>query len=394
MARVLRRVARPAAAFALALAASPGLAACSNSQGQGTTSSGFADALATQVQLYRSDMPQGWSSGSTGLTSQPALPDVNEVDSALAECMSIPNPWSLSHAELKSKVFHDPNDKEVASVVTEVDDSTANAESRMAALTNSSYPQCMSLVDGSYLRRILGPLLKENPGAELGPVAVQVTVNATSSGVRSTTMSTAFQVADGSHGSVSVIGQTMTLQEGPVVSRVGIELDYTDSESPPAFPALLLKQLVNVITTRLSERVALPNSDAFGGGTVIDPVDNMPGNNDGYAIQNARCIVNKSNTTVLATGTFAGTQGMPLPVLPAGTTYNVTVAAFDGPDTVDGVSASNQQTGYINHGGQWSVEVPLQPGAPPTLCSYSIGTYITPPLATVAPPVPIPPSLN
>ncbi len=396
VARNLGRPALAAAVGALAFTASLGLASCSNGQDPVAGTSSPPGAIASAVQLNSSDLPLGWTAKSVGVTSQPGTPDSDQFNNALAGCMGISNPWSVPPlAEVKSKVFHDPTGITTVSVITQVDESSANAESRMAAIANQSYPECMSHGYETLFRALFKPLFKKYPQAELGPVAVQVAANPTSSGVRSITVSMALEIADDGDQVAAFTAQSIILQKGPVISRLGVGLESEGSEAPPSFSASLLEQLDDLVTTRLSEQVAMPSDDEYRDGEVL-MVENSPGVADDYALRNVSCTVNKSDTMVEATGTFAGTNGRPLPALPTDMTYNVSVGVFDGqPDSdgqikVDGVSASNEQTAYMNRSGRWSVDVRLSPNAEPRSCMYSVGTYgVTPPSIPITPPLPI-----
>jgi len=138
-----------------------------------------------------------------------------------------------------------------------------------------------------------------------------------------------------------------------------------------------------------------PSSTTHGApttGTRDLSVEGAPNDGLDYAIQNPSCTVNSSDTMVIATGTFAGTSGSPVPTLAPDRTYNVNIGVFDAHGNVLGTSASNEGTDYIDNGGRWSVQVKLFSGFAPTFCMYSIGTYGLGPPAGTAPQVP--PALN
>jgi hypothetical protein len=391
VAQKLGQAARATAVGALAITFSLGLASCSNGQDPVATTERSPDAIASAVQLHSSDMPQGWIAHSVDLTSPPGIPDSDESDRALAGCMGIPNPWSARpRAEARSKVFHDPTGVTSVSVVTQVEESSANAESRMTAIANKTYPECMSQGDEKLFRDLFKPLFKKYPEAELGPVKVQVAANPASSGVHSSTVSIALEIgADGNELAVFNF-QSIILQKGPVISRLGVALEYEGTESPPLSTGGLLEELDNLVTTRLSEQVPMPNNDGFRDGEVL-VVERSPGIPYGYALKNVSCTVNSSDTMVDATGTFAGTKGRPLPALPIGTTYDVSVGVADYQPDSNGFSATNEQTAYMNHGGKWSVEVRVSPDDTQVSCMYFVGANaVTPPLIPIALPLPKP----
>ena len=112
--------------------------------------------------------------------------------------------------------------------------------------------------------------------------------------------------------------------------------------------------------------------------TGLSVLANPDGSND-YALRAVTCTVSASSAMVIATGTFAGANGAPLPALPADVTYNVNVGVFDAHTNVIGISASNESTEYMDSGGRWSVDVKLFRRTPPASCMVSIGTYGTAP---------------
>ena len=237
----LGRAAQATAVGALAITFSLGLASCSNRQDQAAATNRLADAIVSAVQLHSSDMPTGWTAQSVDLTSQPGNPDSDQFNNALASCMGVSNPWSARPiAEARSKVFHDPTGVATVSVVTQVEESSANAESRMITIANHSYPECMSRGYEKLFRDLFKPFFKKYPEAELGPVAVQVSPNQTSSGVRSTTVSIAFAIAADGIELGSFNFQSITMQKGPVISRLSVGLERENTETPPLFPAVLV----------------------------------------------------------------------------------------------------------------------------------------------------------
>ena len=134
----------------------------------------------------------------------------------------------------------------------------------------------------------------------------------------------------------------------------------------------------------------MPNNDGFRDGEVL-VVGRSPGIGYDYVLKSVSCTVNSSDTMVDATGTFAGTKGRPLPVLPIGTTYDVSVGVADYQPDLNGFSASNEQTAYMNHGGKWSVEVRVSPDDTQVSCTCSVGADdVAPPLIPVTLPLPKP----
>jgi hypothetical protein len=388
--RNLGQAARATVVGALVIAFSLGLASWSNGQ-DAVAATDSPHAIASAVQLHSSDMPKGWTAHSVDLTSQPGIPDSDQFNNALASCMDISNPWSARPlAVVRSKLFQDPTRVTTVSVITAVEKSSANAGSRMTAIADQSYPQCMSRGYEKLFHNLFKPLFKKYPDAELSPVVVQVAANPTSSDVHSATVSIGIELTEGGIEVAAFNAQSITLQTGPVISRLSVGLEYEGNETPPPSTTSLLEQLDNLVTTRLSEQAAMPKNDGFRSGEVL-VVEPSPGIADDYALKNVSCTVNSSDTTVDATGTFAGTKDLALPALPTGLTYDVSVDVAGRQPNFDRLSASNEQTAYMNRGGKWSVEVRVSPNDELESCMYSVRIHaVAPPLIPITLPLPKP----
>jgi hypothetical protein len=308
--------------------------------------------------------------------------------------MGIASPWSVRPLTVvNSKAFRDPDGAEFVANSTEVDQSSANAEARMNAISNPSFPGCTSNVVRKSLHGLLGLYSKKYPLAQVGHVEVRVAQNQPSSAVRSSTIALAFAIsAPGA--SIEFVDQSVNLQKGPVVLELNIGLEDVNNDMPISDPEDLSIQLDNDLTARLSEAVPMPRATRIVGGTYLSGHASQQDPNQN-AFGGAICTLNKAGTHVVVTGNFIGARISHVDPLPIYETYSVNVIVLNAQSEMVGHSVSNQQTAYMNKGGQWSVDVALIPMGQPQDCVWSLGTSLVAfPWILITPPVPAPVSLS